>query len=139
MFSKEGLMLGISPAAAVAYINLIPSHVFFSTKEKQSHCPPTWKNCKDFKSQVSNAPKLCIYFWSREFLCQSRHARSLIALAIKARTRRWVGQKDMIKMLSYLVYKVLSLCPHCKKGQMITMDILPVNKDPPISFNQYYI
>ena len=42
------------------------------------------------------------------FSFQPRNARSLIALAIKARTRRRVGRKDTFRNRRYLFYRVLS-------------------------------
>ena len=41
------------------------------------------------------------------FSFQPRNARSLIALAIKARTRRRVGRKDTFRSRRYLFYRVL--------------------------------
>ena len=43
------------------------------------------------------------------FSFQPRNARSLIALAIKARTRRRVGRKDTFRNRRYLFYRVLRI------------------------------
>ena len=48
-------------------------------------------------------------FMNDVFSFQPRNARSLIALAIKARTRRRVGRKDTFRSRRYLFYRVLSV------------------------------
>ena len=54
------------------------------------------------------------------FSFQPRNTRSLIALAIKARTRRRVGRKDTFRSRRYLFYRVLRVSYSLRARSKIT-------------------